>query len=134
MKPSKIDHVGIVVADLERAKYVFGTLFGMEFDHEEVVDTWNVKAAFFRCGASLIELLEPIGPGVDQDFLDQTGGGLHHICYQVDDIDQAYQELSKTMRITSDSPQPGNGGSRVFFLEPDDVFHIETEFLELPKG
>ena len=132
MKARKIDHVGIVIADLEKAKWVFGELLGMEFDHEEVMDAWNVKAAFFRCGESLIELLQPIGPGIDQDFLDRTGGGLHHICYEVDSIDQAYQELSQHMRITSDGPLPGNGGSRIFFLEPEDIFHIETEFME-PK-
>lgn len=131
MKANKIHHIGIVIPDLEAGKRLFGDLFGMEFDHEESSDVWNVKAAFYRCGESLIELLQPIGPGVDQDFLDRTGGGIHHICYQVDDIEEAYRTASQQVGV-DDGPQPGNGGSRIFFLKPEDVFNIETELLE-PK-
>ena len=133
MKTHKIHHIGIVVPDLAKAKMVFGDLFGMKYDHEESSDVWNVNAAFYWCGDVLIELLEPTGPGVDQDFLDERGGGLHHICYIIDDADKAYEELSHHFGMASDGPEPGNSGSRIFFLKAEDVFNIETEFLEPKK-
>ena len=134
MKAKKIHHIGIVVPDLEAAKHLFGELLGMDYDHEESSDVWNVKAAFYRCGESLIEVMEPTGPGVDQDFLDRTGGGIHHVCYEIDDADQAYAELSRRLRVEGDGPQPGNSGSRIFFLNAEDTFHIETELLEPGKA
>lgn len=133
MKTKKIHHIGIVVADLAKAKRIFGDLFGMKLDHEESSDVWNVNAAFYWCGDVLLELLEPTGPGVDMDFLEERGGGLHHICYEIDDADTAYQELSGHFGMASDGPVPGNSNSRVFFLKAEDIFQIETEFLEPAK-
>ncbi len=130
MKITKIDHIGIVVESLDKGKHIFSDLLGMEFDHEEIMEDWNVRAGFFRCGDVMLELLEPIGPGEDQEFLDMYGGGLHHICFETDDIDEAFAKTKEVLHPKTDTTLPGNSGSRIFFVDEKRIFNIRTEFLE----
>ena len=91
-----------------------------------------MKIAFLPAGDVLVELLEPIGPGMILDFLATRGEGLHHICYEVSDIGQALEEAGRTLSLRDRTPRPGAGGSLVAFLDPLSIFGVETEFVEHP--
>jgi methylmalonyl-CoA/ethylmalonyl-CoA epimerase len=130
----KIDHIGIVVRDLEKAIKVYSDVLGLKVDKIEQVEEFRVKIAFLPVGEVLVELLEPIGPGTVQDFLAEHGEGLYHICYKVTDIDKALEEVGKKTKLRDKRPRPGGAGSRVAFLEPEGMFNVETEFVERKKG
>ncbi len=127
----KIDHIGIVVRDLEKAMKVYAEELKLPLVRKERNPAFNVDIAFFRCGEVLVELLCPYGPGINQDFLDATGGGIHHIAYEVDDVERTYQEVADTLGH-KDEIKPGAGGSRIFFADPKKMDQVETEFVELP--
>ena len=82
----KIDHIGIVVKDLDSAVKLYSDGLGLKTKMIEQVEEFQVKIAFIPVGEVLVELVQPIGPGFVQDFLDERGEGLHHICYRVTDI------------------------------------------------
>ena len=130
----KIDHIGIVVKDLERAIKVYSEVLGLKVEKVEQVEEFKVKIAFLPVGEVLIELLEPVGPGVVQDFLNERGEGLYHICYRVADIEEALEVVGKKTKLRDKRPRPGGAGSRVAFLEPEGMFNVETEFVERKKG
>ena len=130
----KIDHIGIVVKDLERAIKVYSDVLELKVEKVEQVEEFKVKIAFLPVGEVLIELLEPVGPGVVQDFLERHGEGLYHICYKVRDIDKALEEVGKKAKLRDKKPRPGGAGSRVAFLEPEGMFNVETELVERRKG
>lgn len=129
----KIDHLGLVVNDLTEGIRLFRDGLGLELQSEEYNPEFNCKLAFFRCGEVMLELIEPTGPGPSREFLHKTGGGFHHICYEVGDIKRAMEFMKKNFILRDKNPRAGAGGSKVFFLEPESVFNIETEFVELKK-
>lgn len=133
MDINKINHIGIVVRNLETAKRIYGNGLGLMYIKEEISDEFHCKIAFFQCGEILIELIEPTGQGPSQDFLNIYGEGLHHICYEVDEIVEALADAKAVLRTSYTVPKAGAGGSRVFFLDPSSVCGVETEFVELEK-
>ena len=129
----KIDHIGIVVRDIDKAVKIYVDKLGLKLLRTEVSDVYNVKIAFIPCGEVLIELLQPIGPGMNQDFLNETGGGIHHIAYVVDDVEECFTTMKKELKVKEEGIKPGAGRSRIFFLDPSVVDNVETEFMELAK-
>ena len=65
-----------------------------------------------------------------QEFLEKHGEGIHHICYQVDNINNALNVVKKNIRLRDKTPRPGGGGTKIAFLEAEDIFNTETEFVE----
>lgn len=126
----KIDHIGIVVKDLEEGKKHFTEGLGFKMESEEISEEFNCKIAFFPCGEVMLELVEPIGPGPAKDFLNKCGGGIHHICYRVESIDKTMKMVERKFILKDKKPRLGAGGSKVFFLEPSSLMNIETEFVE----
>lgn len=133
MDIQKINHIGIVISDLEEGKHKFGGILGLEFLREESAEEFGCRIAFFQCGGVMIELIEPIGPGPSREFLRSHGEGLHHICYEVNSIDEALADAKAKLRTDYSVPKTGAGASRVFFLDPDSICGVETEFVELKK-
>jgi len=128
----KIDHIGINVLDLEAAKRKFSEGLGMTLLKEEDLGEWNCKIAFYDCGGVLIELIQPTGDGMAQTFIDEHGEGISHICYEVEDIHEAYEKTGKYFTVRPETFKKGAGGSDVFFLEKSSIFQCDTEFVELP--
>jgi len=93
-------------------------------------EEFQVKIAFLPVGEVLVELIEPIGPGEIQDYLDTHGEGLHHICYRVPDIEKALEEVDAKLKMRDKKPRPGGAGSKVAFLDPHSIFNVETELVE----
>lgn len=131
MKIKKIDHIGIVVANITEAAKTYAQNLALPYLHEEVSEPYHCKIAFLRCGEVLIELIEPTGEGPSKTFLDTHGEGIHHICYEVGDIQEALAKAQEKGMTDYMEAAVGTGDSRVFFLKPSAVCGVETEFVQL---
>ena len=129
----KIDHIGIVVRDVEQAADIYRNGLGLQYLRTEHNEDFHCKIAFLQCGDVLIELIEPTGDGPSMQFLETQGEGLHHVCYEVDDIHKALAHAKENLETDYDAPKVGAGDSRVFFLNASSVCSVETEFVELKK-
>ncbi|MBQ8563448.1 MAG: VOC family protein [Firmicutes bacterium] len=126
---TKINHVGIVVDNYEASKKLYGEEgLGLKYLREEENHAHGCKIAFFQCGEVMIEIITPIGPGLSQKFLAEHGPGLHHICYETSDIDAEFNKAKTVFDTDYTQPVPGAGGTRVFFLKPESIGNVETEF------
>lgn len=130
----KVDHIGIVVSSIAEVLPVYRDLFELEYLGEEVVPDGTVKAAFFKAGETKLELIESINnPGVEK-FLQNRGGGLHHICFLTDDIRADLKNLAaKGAKLIDQEPRPGALGKQVAFLHPKAAAGVLIELAEAAK-
>lgn len=133
MDIKKIDHLGIVIPDLEQGIVLFRDGLGLTYLRTEELPEWNCKIAFFQCGEVLLELIEPTGPSDGQTFIETRGGGLHHIAFEVDCIEKAFEKSKVMFDTKSDAPVCGAGNSKVFFLNEKTILNVPTELVELKK-
>jgi methylmalonyl-CoA epimerase len=137
----KIDHIGIVVHNIEKALQVYEGALGLRLTDVEEVPEQAVRVAFLPVGESKLELLEPLtadtstelstGGGVAK-FLEKRGEGLHHICFEVDDIEATLQDLAvQGIRLIDEQPRQGAHG-RVAFLHPKSAHGVLIELIEKP--
>jgi methylmalonyl-CoA epimerase len=129
---SRIDHVGIAVADLDAAVVLHEREYGMPLVHREVVEAQGVEAVLLDVGESHVELLRPLaGDTPVGRFLAKRGPGLHHVAYGVDDIEAALAQLkAQGIRLIDEAPRTGIRGSRVAFLHPSASGAVLTELVE----
>jgi len=120
MTAYKIDHLGVAVASIDEAMGVYRALGLAEAKREEVPGQ-KVVAAFLPVGESRIELLEPTSTDSPvAKFLAKRGGGIHHVCFAVEDIDAALEDLSRRgFRLIHRDAVPGADGKRIAFLHPE---------------
>ncbi len=126
----KIDHIGIAVHSIDKARSFYEHALGLTCEKMETVDSQKVKTAFYRVGELHIELLEPLDETSPiAVFLAKKGEGIHHIAYKTDDIraqlDQAEQQ---GCHLIHKAPITGAGGKKVAFLHPKSTFGVLTEF------
>lgn len=116
----RIDHIGVAVRSIDEALAIYRAL-GLQEIRREEVSTQGVVAAFLPVGESRIELLEPTAPdSTVARFLARRGPGVHHVCFAVDDLDAALQDLqARGFRLLNPKPVPGAGGKKIAFLHPD---------------
>jgi methylmalonyl-CoA/ethylmalonyl-CoA epimerase len=128
----KIHHLGYAVEDLEAASRLYQQRFGARLEEPETVADQGVKAAMFRVGESRIELLEPTGPDTPVGkFLAKRGEGLHHVAFQVEDIEATLGELGRDgVELIDEEPRVGAGGTRMAFVHPKSVHGVLTELVE----
>jgi methylmalonyl-CoA/ethylmalonyl-CoA epimerase len=128
----RIDHIGIAVADLEAAIAVHQETFGMRIAHRETVVEQGVEAVLLDVGENHVELLRPLGDETPVGrFLERRGPGLHHIAYQVPDLDAALARLREDgVRMIDSVPRIGIRGSRVAFVHPSASSSVLTELVE----
>jgi methylmalonyl-CoA/ethylmalonyl-CoA epimerase len=117
---SGLDHVAILVADLDAAVKLYREVYGLPAPEIEVVPTEKVRVAIFGHGAGRIELVSPTGPDSPMaKALERRGEGLHHVCLEVPDIEKAMEALrARGAPLLDEMPRPGAGGSRVAFVHP----------------
>ena len=130
----RIDHVAIIVRDLEQALLFYRDTLGIIPSEVKDVPTEQVRIAFLPLGepgGSEIELLEPTAANASLNaFLEKRGEGLHHICLEVDDIDAALQELQdKDAPVLDKQPRLAAEG-RAIFLHPKGTHGVLLELLE----
>jgi methylmalonyl-CoA epimerase len=134
VKAYKIDHIGIAVASIADSLPIYEAL-GLAEAHREVVASQRVRTAFLPVGDSSVELLEPTSEDSPvARFLARRGGGVHHICFAVDDIEAALRELTaRGYRLLQSEPLAGARGKKVAFLHPASGNGVLIELSQEPS-
>jgi len=127
-----IDHIGVAVADLDAAIAIHRDTYGMPLVHRETIEAQGVEAALLDVGDSHVELLAPLDPDTPVGrFLAKRGPGLHHVAYQVDDIEAVLRRLrDQGIRLIDESPRTGIRQSQVAFLHPSSSGGVLTEIVQ----
>jgi len=128
----RIDHVGIAVEDLDAAIALYEQTYGMSLVHREVVEEQGVEAVLLDVGENHVELLASLGPDTPVGrFMAKKGPGIHHVAYQVPDIDATLHALREAgLRLIDSTPRTGIRSSRVAFLHPAATGGVLTEIVE----
>jgi methylmalonyl-CoA/ethylmalonyl-CoA epimerase len=133
---ARVDHIGVAVEDLDAAIALHEEAYGMAVAHREVVEEQGVEAVLLDVGENHVELLRPLnGETPVGRFLSKRGPGLHHVAYQVTDVQATLDTLrDRGLRLIDEAPRIGIRGSRVAFLHPDSSGGVLTEIVQPPKG
>lgn len=129
----KIDHIAIAVRSLSEATKTFEAL-GLKLSTTHEVPAMKVQTRFSKIGDTQIELISPSSKdSVVQKFLEKRGEGLHHICFEVKDIEASLKELEKKgFQLVHKKPQKGSQG-RVAFLQPQSTHGVLIELIQKVK-
>ncbi len=133
---SRIDHIGVAVADLDGAIALYEGALGMALVHRETVPEQGVEAVLIDVGDGHVELLAPLADDTPVGkFLAKKGPGLHHVAYAVEDIEATLAELSEAgVELIDSVPRVGIRDSRVAFLHPRSTGAVLTEIVEPAHG
>lgn len=129
----RINHIAIVVDDIDAALGFWRDALGLKLSHVEDVPDQESIVAFLLAGNSEIELVKPTSghSGVAR-FLDKRGPGIHHICLEVDDIEASLTKLKMNgVRLINESPLIGTGGKKIAFIHPNSTHGVLVELYEL---
>lgn len=114
-----VDHISILVRNVDSAVEFYVGLLGLEVVKVEDSELHGVRAAFLRAGDVMVELIEPLGRGPLQDLLEKRGPGFHHICFKVPDLERALDDVAAAgVKVIDERPKPGVEGGRISFLHP----------------
>ena len=129
MDARAIHHVGVAVEDLDAAVASYERLFGGRLEHRERVEEQGVEAASLRLGESRVELLAALGEDTPVGrFLAKRGPGMHHVAYQVDDVESALADLAgQGVELIDAAPRRGMFGLQVAFVHPESVHGVLSE-------
>lgn len=133
-KITKINHVAIAVPDLEGSLTFWRDAMGLVVDHIEQVPSQKSQVAFMPCGDSEVELVNPTATDTGlAKFIAEKGGGLHHLCFQVDDIEAMLADLkAKGVRLINETPEvlPGR---KMAFVHPKSTGGVLVELYQLTQ-
>jgi methylmalonyl-CoA epimerase len=123
------------VTDLDAAIALYESSYAMELVHRETVEEQGVEAVLLDVGENHVELLSPLGEDTPVGkFLAKKGPGLHHVAYQVIDIETVLESLRGAgLRLIDETPRTGIRNSRVAFLHPASTGGVLTEIVQ-PGG
>lgn len=129
---NKIHHVGIAVRDIETAREHYEELTGLPATHSETSQKQGIQAVLFQVGDNLVELISPTSETSNLgDFLAGHGDGLHHLAYEVDDIEAEIARLKEDgFRIVDDEVKCDLFRWRIAFLYPEQCNGVLTELVE----
>jgi methylmalonyl-CoA epimerase len=129
---SRIDHVGVAVEELDEALALYRDRFKLAVSHREVVEEQGVEAVLLEAGENHVELLAPLGADTPVGrYLARNGPGLHHVAYQVQDVERTLAALKDAgLELIDERPRAGIRGSRVAFLHPRATAGVLTEIVQ----
>jgi len=133
-KIKKIDHIALVVEDIEDALAFWRDSLGLELERQETVSRENSAIAFLPLGDGEIELVQPTtdDSGIAK-YLQKRGPGMHHICLEVDDIAGMLEHLkARGVQLIHEQPVVGENGKKYAFIHPKSAFGVLVELYELP--
>ena len=131
----KINHVAIVVKDIDESLKFWETALGLKLDHIEDVPSQASKVAFIPVGEGEIELVQPTSTDSGMAaYLEKRGEGLHHVAYTVDSIQDRINELKEAgVRMIDEKPRLGAHHMNIAFLHPKSSHGVLTELCEPAK-
>jgi methylmalonyl-CoA/ethylmalonyl-CoA epimerase len=131
----KIEHIGIAVKNIEESNALFKKLFGKAHYKVEKVESEGVSTSFFMIGETKIELLEATHEGsAITKFIEKKGEGIHHIAYEVDNIDEEMSRLkTEGFELIHQTPKDGADNKRICFLHPKSTNGVLVELCEEKK-
>jgi len=131
-KIKRIDHIAIVVEDIESALGFWRDTLGLELDHIEDVPEQKSQVAFLPTSGSEVELVKPTtGDSGVAKYLQKRGPGMHHICFEVDDIEAALAGMkARGVRLINETPTLGAGGKKIAFVHPESTNGVLVELYE----
>lgn len=129
----KIEHVALAVSDLDQAIQLYRDVWGLTLEHREIVEDQGVEEAMLRIGESYIQLLSPLGDDTSVGrFIQKRGEGLHHIAYEVGDLEVALQRLkNEGVELIDESPRRGSRNTKVAFVHPKGNRGVLVELVQL---
>jgi len=128
-----INHIAVIVPDLEGALNFWEGALGLKLARTESVPEEGVDVAFLPIGGSNVELLKPTvaDTGVAR-FLEKRGAGIHHMCFEVDDIEATLAQLREhNIQLLNEQPVAGHGGRKYAFVHPKSTGGVLVELYEL---
>ena len=132
---NKIEHIGIAVKNLEQAIQTFEKLLNTNCYKIEEVQDQKVKTAFLKVGETKIELLEATSSDSPiAKFIDKRGEGIHHIAFEVENLENKLTELKElNFQLIDDKPKIGAENFLIAFLHPQSVNGVLTEFCQIQE-
>jgi methylmalonyl-CoA/ethylmalonyl-CoA epimerase len=128
----KLDHIAIVVKDLDKAISTYSQELGIPFESRERIEQEGVEIAVMALDNAHIELVKPLGnnSGVAK-FLEKRGEGLHHICLEVENIEILIKSLRASgIKLIDTKPRRGYKGNKAIFVHPSSTDGVLIEFYE----
>ncbi len=132
----KIEHIGIAVKDIEKSNTLFKKLFGKDHYKVESVESEGVSTSFFMLGETKFELLEATNENsAIAKFIEKKGEGIHHIAYEVDNIDEEMKRLkNEGFELIHQQAKDGADNKRICFLHPKSTNGVLVELCEEKKN
>ena len=133
---TRIDHIGIAIQNINDALAFFQDALGVKLDRVESEEGGRTQVAFLPVGTSDVELVEPqdAESGLAK-FLAKRGEGVHHICFEVDDIDAALARLKeKGAQLIDETPRVNTKGMRYAFIHPKSAYGVLIELYQKPTN
>jgi methylmalonyl-CoA/ethylmalonyl-CoA epimerase len=132
---NRIHHLGYAVESVKAASRFYEESFGAEPGEPETVEEQGIVALMFRVGDSMIELMQPTRPDSPVGrFLARRGEGLHHVAFEVEDLEATLAELKANgVELVDDEPRMGIAGTLTAFVHPKAAFGVLTELVESPQ-
>ncbi len=130
----KIEHIALAVSDLDAAAAHYRDVWGLEVVHRERVEDQGVEEAMVPVGDTFIQLLAPTGDDTTVGkFIARRGEGLHHIAYEVDDLEATLNELrARGVPLIDEQPRLGGRGHMVAFVHPKGNHGLLVELIQRP--
>ena len=130
--PKKIAHIGIAVKSVDAVLPFYRDALGLEVSEVIELPERGLRIAMLPCGDSILELMEPLGPDSQiSRFLETRGPGMHHLCLEVDDIDEKLSQLDTDgVRVINRKAEVGAEGFPVAFIHPKATGGVLLEILE----
>ena len=131
LAPLRIHHVAFAHPKTSKPHDRFEQLLGMPVCHSE--DGPGFVERMIPVGDSYVQTLEATGPGVAEKFVEKRGPALHHIAFEVEDLDRHLRRLrERGVRLIDEEPRPGGMGTMIAFIHPEEFHGLLVELVEVP--
>jgi methylmalonyl-CoA epimerase len=129
--PLRIHHVAFAHRSGSALHDKLSALLGMEVRHREDVEGFVER--MLPAGESYVQTLEVTGPGVVETFVAKRGNALHHVAFEVEDLEACLRELREAgVRLVDEHPRPGGMGTMIAFIHPSEFEGLLVELVEVP--
>ncbi len=132
MKLEKIEHIGIAVKDIGEVSKFYKDVFECQLSEELEIPERKIRIAFTEISGVKLEFVMPTdNESVVAKFIDKRGEGIHHICFEVEDVEKASKEVKeKGVELVDDRPRMGAEGKKIIFIKPKSTHGVLIELKE----